>query len=69
MYLYKVVLEGGRRTVVWSPSAEPAYFRPEVVFGINGAQHFVQRVMQVDPDDDVDGVIYAAPMKPRAAAA
>jgi hypothetical protein len=69
MYLYRVVLDGGRRIVVWSSSAEPAHYQPEVVFGMNGVQHLVQRVVEPEPDDGVDGVIYAAPMKPGGAPA
>jgi hypothetical protein len=69
MYLYRVVLDGGRRIVVWSSSVEPAYYQPEVIFGMNGVQHLVQRVMEPEAGDGVDRVIYAAPMKPRGAAA
>ena len=55
--------------VVWSSPAEPAFYQPEVVFGINGVQHFVQRRLETSSDDDLDGIIYAAPVTSRAEAA
>ena len=55
--------------VVWSSPAEPSFYEPDVVFGINGMQYLVQRMMETRPGDDVDGIIYAAAMISRAAAA